>query len=118
MTAPWGSLLWFAAVVLAIPLVLWLLKRTPLGGAATGAPGTPRPVAVLPLSAQQRLVTVEVGQGDDRRWLVLGVTPHSISTLHTMAPQAQAAGSAAPPPPAFAQLLQRVRQNLAGRDAH
>ena len=118
MTAPWGSLLWFAAVVLAIPLVLWLLKRTPLGGAASGAPGAPRPVAVLPLSAQQRLVTVEVGQGADRHWLVLGVTPHGISTLHTMAPQAQAAGSAAPPPPAFAQLLQRVRQNLAGRDAH
>ena len=96
MTPAWGSLLWFAAVVAAIPLVLWFLKRTPLGGAASGAAGTPRSVAVL----------------------VLGVTPQGISTLHTMAPQAQAAGSAAPPPPAFAQLLQRVRQNGAGRDAH
>lgn len=118
MTPAWGSLLWFAAVVAAIPLVLWFLKRTPLGGAASGAAGTPRSVAVLPLSAQQRLVTVEVGQGADRQWLVLGVTPQGISRLHTMAPQAQAAGSAAPPPPAFAQLLQRVRQNGAGRDAH
>jgi flagellar protein FliO/FliZ len=118
MTPSWGSLLWFAAVVAAIPLVLWLLKRTPLGGAASGVAGTPRSVAVLPLSAQQRLVTVEVGQGADRHWLVLGVTPHGISTLHTMAPQAQAAGSPAPPPLAFAQLLQRVRQNRAGRDAH
>lgn len=118
MTPSWGSLLWFAAVVAAIPLVLWFLKRTPLGGAASGVVGTPRTVAVLPLSAQQRLVTVEVGQGADRQWLVLGVTPHGIGTLHTMAPQAQAAGSAAPPPPAFAQLLQRVRQNGAGRDAH
>ena len=95
MTPAWGSLLWFAAVVAAIPLVLWFLKRTPLGGAASGAAGTPRSVAVLPLSAQQRLVTVEVGQGADRQWLVLGVTPQGISTLHTMAPQAQAAGSAA-----------------------
>ena len=110
MTTPWGSLLWFAAVVLAIPLVLWLLRRTPLGGAATGAPGTPRTVAVLPLSTQQRLVTVEVGQGDERRWLVLGVTPQSISTLHTMAPQGEAA--AVPTPTAtFAQLLSRLRKD-------
>ncbi|MDZ7591919.1 MAG: flagellar biosynthetic protein FliO [Rubrivivax sp.] len=117
MTPSWASLLWFAAVVAAIPLVLWFLKRTPLGGAASGVAGTPRSVAVLPLSAQQRLVTVEVGQGADRHWLVLGVTPHGISTLHTMAPQAQSASSAAPPPPTFAQLLQHLRQNRAGRDA-
>jgi len=109
MTAPWGSLLWFAAVVLAIPLVLWLLKRTPLGGAATGVPGTPRAVAVMPLSAQQRLVTVEVGQGDERRWLVLGVTPQGITTLHTMPPQAGADGGAVATPVAFGQMLQRLR---------
>jgi len=118
MTTPWGSLLWFAVVVAAIPLVLWLLKRTPLGGAATGAAGTPRHVAVLPLSAQQRLVTVEVGQGDDRRWLVLGVTPQGITTLHTMAPQAPAdAGAIAPQAPAFGPLLQRLRQGGAAGHA-
>jgi flagellar protein FliO/FliZ len=42
------SLLWFVAVLAAIPLVLWLLRRTPLGGAATGGAGAPRTVAVLP----------------------------------------------------------------------
>jgi flagellar protein FliO/FliZ len=109
------SLLWFAAVLAAIPLVLWLLKRTPLGGAGTGAAGTPRPVAVLPLSASQRLVTIEVGQGDDRLWVVLGVTPQSIRTLHTMAPQAQPPlPPAAPPAAAFSQLLQRLRQGGPG----
>jgi flagellar protein FliO/FliZ len=117
MTPSWGSLLWFVAVVAAIPLVLWFLKRTPLGGAASGVAGTPRSVAVLPLSAQQRLVTVEVGQGEHRQWLVLGVTPQGICTLHTMLPQAPPAGGAAPPQAAFAQMLQGLRRNEAARDA-
>jgi flagellar protein FliO/FliZ len=104
------SLLWFLAVVAAIPFALWLLKRTPLGGAGHGATGTPRTVAVLPLSPQQRLVTVEVGHGDERLWLVLGVTPQSIRTLHTMTPQAETPAAAAPPPvQAFSQLLGRLR---------
>ena len=29
-----NSLLWFVAIVAAIPVALWLLKRTPIGGAA------------------------------------------------------------------------------------
>jgi flagellar protein FliO/FliZ len=80
-----APLLSFALVVALIPLALWLLKRTPLGGAAQGK--ALRSVAVLPLSAQARIVTVEVGDGPQRRWLVLGVTPAGITTLHTMAPQ-------------------------------
>lgn len=80
-----GPLLSFALVVALIPVALWLLKRTPMGGAA-GGKGL-RTVAVLPLSSSQRVVTVEVGQGAQRRWLVLGVTPGSIQTLHEMAPQ-------------------------------
>ncbi len=101
------ALMWFVAVVAAIPLVLWLLKRTPLG--AGGAGGLLRHVAALPLSGSQRVVTIEVGQGDARRWLVLGVTPHSISTLHTMAPQGEAAPAAPTPNATFAQLLSRLR---------
>ena len=46
---------------------------------------------MLPLSTSQRIVTVEIGSGDERRWLVLGVTPTAITTLHTMAPQSIAA---------------------------
>jgi flagellar protein FliO/FliZ len=105
----WTAVLWFMAIVAMIPLALWVLKRTPMGGAHSG-PGTPRTVAVMPLSAQQRLVTVEVGQGDERLWLVLGVTPHGIRTLHTMAPQTAAPAEVPPPPAAaFAQLLGRLR---------
>ena len=110
------SLLWFVAIVALIPLALWLLKRTPLGGA--GGNGVLRSVAALPLSASQRIVTVEVGQGEACRWLVLGVTAQSITTLHTMAPQADAfPGSGAATPgggPAgagVAQLLSRLRQD-------
>jgi flagellar protein FliO/FliZ len=111
--ANFTSLLWFAAVIAMIPAVLWLLKRTPLGGAGGGHTGAPRTVAVLPLSAQQKLVTVEVGQGEDRLWLVLGVTPQGIRTLHTMAAQTPADDAAALPPPpsaAFAQLLSRLKK--------
>jgi flagellar protein FliO/FliZ len=80
-----SSLLWFIAVLALIPLALWLLKRTPAGGGS--AQGVMRSVAVLPLAPNQRLVTVEVGRGDARRWLVLGVTGERITTLHEMAPQ-------------------------------
>ena len=106
-----NSLLWFIAIIAMIPCALWLLKRTPMGGGA--GQGVMRSVAALPLSANQRIVTVEVGQGDERRWLVLGVTPQSITTLHTMAPQAESTGSitAAPAGPAFAQLLGKLRKD-------
>jgi flagellar protein FliO/FliZ len=108
------SLLWFVAVIAAIPLVLWLLKRSPLGGAASGRAGVPRTVAVMPISAQQKLVTVEVGQGEERVWLVLGVSPQGIRRLHTMSPHND--DLAAPPPPAaaFAQLLGRLKNDKGG----
>ena len=119
-TSSWlSSLLWFLAIIAAIPLALWLLKRTPMGG--TAGHGVTRVIAALPLSTSQRVVTIEVGQGETRRWLVLGVTPGSITTLHTMEPQADSpAGatlaSATPAVPAFAQLLGKLRQDkgLAG----
>ncbi len=120
-TMPLTSLLWFAAIVVLIPLALWLLKRTPLGGGAAG--GVMRSIAVLPLSTSQRLLTVEVGQGDAKRWLVLGVTPHSITTLHTMEPAVLGASSLAPTLPlagaaagSFAHALQRLRGGAPGVD--
>ena len=105
-----ASLLWFVVVIAAIPLVLWLLKRTPLGGSAVGAPM--RTVASLPISPSQRLVTVEVGSGEDKRWLVLGVTPQTISTVYMMLPQDEGALPAAPAATTpFAQLLRALKRN-------
>jgi flagellar protein FliO/FliZ len=104
----------FALVIALIPVALWLLKRTPMGGAAQGQ--AMRSVAVLPLSTSQRIVTVEVGHGEERRWLVLGVTPNSISTLHTMAPQGDAPPAAPVAPGAFADMLARLRGG--SKDGH
>ena len=113
MTSSLMPLLAFGAVVAMIPVVLWLLKRTPMGGGA--AQGQMRVVAMLPLSPSQRLLTVEVGQGDDRKWLVLGVTAAGISTLHTMAPQAEAPLPGAVAAAPFAQLLAKVRGDTSGQ---
>ena len=102
-----APLAWFALVVVAIPVVLWLLRRTPIGAAASA--GGLRSVAQLPLSPNQRIVTVEVGQGETRRWLVLGVTPNAITALHEMAPQDAPPSAGAVPPSTFAQALARLR---------
>ncbi|MFO1293232.1 MAG: flagellar biosynthetic protein FliO [Rubrivivax sp.] len=112
-------LLWFAAVVAAIPLALWLLRRSGVAGTARAAAGAPRTVSVLALSPSQRLVTVEVGQGEERLWLVLGVTAQSIRTLHTMSaqsarPPAGLADAAGAPAATFAQLLGRMRRQPGG----
>ena len=109
-----AAVLWFIAILVMIPLSLWLLKRTPMGGGMSQ--GLLRQVAALPVSQSQRIVTIEVGTGEERRWLVLGVTPNSITTLHSMEPQADAPANAMPALPGFAQMLGKLRQDkgLAG----
>jgi flagellar protein FliO/FliZ len=108
MNTSWTPLLWFGVIIVLIPLALWLLKRTPLGGGAGSGPL--RHVAVLPLSASQRVAIVEVGAGAARRWLVLGVSSQSIHTLHTMEPQADTTPPGAEQAATFAQLLSRMRR--------
>ncbi len=100
MTSTWLSLLWFVLILALIPACLWLLKRTGrVGGLASSAPGAMRMVQSLSVGAQQRVVTIEVGTGAERRWLVLGVTPQQIRTLHTLDnPPSLDAGPAAPLP--------------------
>jgi flagellar protein FliO/FliZ len=102
------SLLWFIAILALIPAALWLLKRTPAGGASVH--GLMRTVAVLPLAPGQRLVTVEVGRGEARRWLVLGVTGQQITALHEMAPQDETVPPAPQAAAPFAQLLARLQR--------
>ena len=104
-----NSLLWFIAIIAMIPVALWLLKRTPMGSA--GGNGVMRSIASLPLSANQRVVMVEVGQGEARRTLVLGVTAQSITALYSLGPQDDVPVAAPAPMPAFAQLLSRLRQD-------
>lgn len=116
MQPEFSALLWFAAIVALIPAALWLLRRSPIGSRLGQArAGMPRHLATLPLAPHSRLVTVEVGQGDERLWLVLGVTAQGIRTLHTMVPQPDEPLEPPPAPAAtFAQLLSRIRK---GSDA-
>lgn len=107
------SVLWFVVILAMIPVSLWLLKRTPMGAAiGTGAGQPVKPVASMSLGPGQRVVTVEVGQGESRTWLVLGVTAGSINVLHNM--PAQAAPADTSPVGPFAALL---RKKLGGPEA-
>ena len=109
-----GPLAAFVLILALIPTALWLLKRSPLGKFSAGGAGGPmRVVAALPLAPNQRIVTVEVGSGDERRWLVLGVTPAGIHTLHTLPPQAEPAAATPAALPIFAQLLARQQRGNA-----
>jgi len=75
-------LLALVAVVAAIPLSLWLLRRSGMaGGRPTDLLHT---VAQLPLSASQRVTVVELRYGHTARWLVLGVSAGRIDALATL----------------------------------
>lgn len=86
----------FIVVIALIPLALWTMKRAGLGGASTG--GVLRHVANLGLGTQQRVTVVEVAVGDDRHWLVLGVTGEQVTNLATFAAPDAAALPPAPGP--------------------
>ena len=114
MNTPSASFyLWFVGIIVMIPMVLWLVKRSQLGGHLSGMhhPAPTRIVSNLPLSPSQRIVTVEVGEGEERRWLVLGITPSSITTLHSLTPTIPTTPTltAHPPQDAFHHLLNRLR---------
>ena len=111
MTGSLGfGLLWFVVIVATIPLALWLLKRSGYGQAMAGGAHAPaRAIATLALGPQQRIVTVEVGTGEEKRWLVLGVTPQAIHALHTLTPQAEPLVAATAGPLTFQDLLKKVR---------
>jgi len=111
MAASGMSVVWFVLIVALIPLSLWALKRSGLAtGAMAGAKAAApiKTVGQLNIGPGQRLMTVEVGQGEARTWLVLGVTGQSIQTLHTMAPQAPVDTAEPAVPPGFAALLKRA----------
>ena len=102
------SLLWFVVVLALIPLSLWWLKRSGLAHGGMAAPsGLMRPIAQHVLGPGQKVVTMEVGTGDDKVWLVLGVTAQQISTLHTLPPQSlpEVGGQPMPLQAAFAKVL-------------
>ncbi|PXW91943.1 flagellar protein FliO/FliZ [Sphaerotilus hippei] len=115
----WMPLVWLVVIVALIPAALLLLRRSRVGGLLVrpAQGGGPRLVASLGLGPQQRVVTIEVGEGEARRCLVLGVTPHQITALHQWQPPE---ASVAEPPSGpvtgggFALALNRFRRDLSG----
>ena len=105
MSSPVMPLLAFVLVVALIPVALWLMKRSGVGGAPVG--GVLRPVANLSLGASQRVAVVEVAVGGERHWLVLGVTSERVAQLATYA------APDLPPPPDAPAHATAVNQLLA-----
>lgn len=116
MASYFGALGWFIAVLALIPLALWLLRRTPMGTRL--AIGPMRSVASLSITPTQKVVTVEVGGGDERRWLVLGVTNGGINLLYTLTPQDPVPKLPSTPSDGFAQLLSRLKGDGGDRGAN
>lgn len=85
-------------VVAAILVSAWLAKRA--GLTQRGGGNLLKQVASLPIGARQSIVVVEV----DNTWLVVGVSPNQISTLHTL-PAGQLPEGSPLPAAAFAAKL-------------
>ena len=104
------------AVVLLIVMVgiAWLLQRyrRHLPGAARRAGPALQVLGSVGLGPQQRVVTLQVGQGEQAVCLVLGVTPGNVTALHQMPLPATADEPVDAPPPAtgFAARLAQIRQ--------
>jgi flagellar protein FliO/FliZ len=112
----WPALAAFAAVIVLIPVALWLLKRLQIGTQAAGQAVTL--VGGLTLGPRERIAVIE-SQG--RRWMI-GITGQSISLLAELertdvaapsasAPAAPAATPTGFPPNPFAQMLDRLKRN-------
>jgi len=107
-----GSMLQFAlglAIVLGLIVAAgWFMKRFSIGPSASGLV---RVVAGAAVGQRERVVVVEIGE----TWMVLGVAPGRVNTLHTM-PRGEvaAAGTQQTPaalnPAAFAGWLKETME--------
>jgi flagellar protein FliO/FliZ len=110
-------LIWLIVVIALIPAVLWLVKR--LGLVKLPAASNLKTISIQALSPTHRIQTVEIGEGEQRVWLVLGVTPHSITTLHTLPPgpaNAQTSATNGAAGATFAQALAALRGSGGSKD--
>ncbi len=89
-------------VLAAVAGAAWLLRRMAPGQALAG--GVLKVVGAMAVGPKERVVLVEVGD----TWLVLGVAPGQVNTLHTLSKQAVPGGSAHGTPPLFSDWLKRA----------
>jgi flagellar protein FliO/FliZ len=72
----------FLALLACLPFAIkWVKIRSQ--GNVREVGGQSRFVSAVAVGPHQRVVTVEVGPEDARVWLTLGVTPQSITCLHS-----------------------------------
>lgn len=84
MTQTIVSVVVFLALLAFVPLAIrWFQKRT--FSATSSSTPVAKIVSALAVGPQQRVVTVEVGPQGSRTQLVLGVTAHSVTCLHSFA---------------------------------
>ncbi|MDR0226255.1 MAG: flagellar biosynthetic protein FliO [Burkholderiaceae bacterium] len=82
----WPTLLLVVALVAAMAALPWLLRRLQQRTASLrGSAGLQsRVLGAVGIGPQQRVVTVEVGEGAQTVRLVLGVTAQNIQCLHVL----------------------------------
>ena len=124
----WPTLMLVALFVAAMACLPWLVRRLqqknllPRGmGMARGAAPLPQQVlGSLVIGPQQRVVTVQVGEGDEAVRLVLGVTAQQIQCLHVLQAQSAPAQTAHPyvaNPPSTASFTDSLMRAQAGDSA-
>jgi flagellar protein FliO/FliZ len=93
-------------VLAVIAATAWLLKR--LAPRTYGSSSVLRVVAGAAVGPRERVVIVEIGS----TWLVVGVAPGCVNTLHQMPRAADGEPAAASPgaTPAFAQWLKKFTE--------
>ncbi len=91
-----------AAVIALVFALAWLARRLGLPGQSHSP--LLRHIAALSVGSRERVLIVEVAD----QWLVLGVTAHSIQTLHTLPKGVAPEMPALRLPGGFAALLQKA----------
>ena len=99
-------------VVLAmVAAAAWVVRRLGVGGAMPD--GVVRVRGGVPVGQRERVVVVEVRD----TWLVLGVAPRAVRTLHALPkpPEADGAGTGQPADASFARWLTRALEKPRAR---
>ena len=98
----WPTLMLVALFVAAMACLPWLVRRLQqknllprgMGMARGAAPLQQQVLGSLAIGPQQRVVTVQVGEGDEAVRLVLGVTAQQIQCLHVLQTHTESAQAA------------------------
>ena len=115
----WPTLMLVVLFVAAMAVLPWVVRRLQqknmlslggLRGARAGNGVTSRVLSTVALGPQQRVVTVQVGEGDQSVRLVLGVTAQNMQCLHVL--QSPPAQTEEPKLPVFADAMAQAQERV------